>query len=173
MNITYWFYFYSTVSYICFRPLFSFTHTIIIPLPLSITFYGLGHVFRLYNSNTILPESLPNWKTFTGSPLPTEYNPDLLLLHWKHIPCFLPFFLPNNYPIYSLTRMRLPCGPHIKYVVPASMSLHMLFPLHRIPSSLCLWSPTFLRNSAQMPSFSTGPDQMQTRWKSCLPALSF
>lgn len=48
--------------------------------------------------------------------------------------------------------MRLPCGPHIKYVVPASMSLHMLFRLHRIPSSLCLWSPTFLRNSAQMPS---------------------
>lgn len=94
MSITCWFYFYSIVNYICvtpcIRPLFSFTHTLTISLPLS-TFYSLEHHLQIIWLQYHITHVTPQLKNLHWSPLPTEWNPDLLSLHWKPIPCFLFF----------------------------------------------------------------------------------
>lgn len=151
MSITMLGFFYNCL-YLCHPPYFrsfSLTCTTAVSLHPSISFYSLEHHFRFIWLQYHLPKSLPHSNTFTGSPFPTVYNPHPSSLHVRLIPCILPF-LPKVYPTCVPTRGFPMSQPHMKCLLPASMSSHMLFPLPRWPSlPLYLWSPTFLK--AQLP----------------------
>lgn len=115
-----------------FRSLFSFTHTTTISLYPSISFYSLGHHLRVY---------------MTPVPL-TQVTPQLKNLHWLPIAYRIksrPFILTcKTYFIYSAFSSKrlsyvysnkgLPHEPHIRCVLPASKSLHILSPRPRCPS---------------------------------------
>lgn len=137
-----------THSYLYFSPIFDPYFPLLILLEFLFLFQSLctvlDTIFYIIPLDYIIPVLLyqvtTQLKNLHGPPLLTELNLDLLSLHLRHTICPYLFFQIILYVIP--TRMGLPHGLHIKCVFPASMSLHAIPLLPRMPSSFS----TFLRN---------------------------